>query len=137
MADEMTVSMLVNRLMAIEQEYGDLPVKVEVWNAPAEKADVPVFSVMESPLVEGVDDDGVMFDSYGKPIPMGPDYIVLTLEDQFELIDPVNETLVEEARGWFAKIIDDGCVQDSEWLEIQDLYERMTELVSEPDVNAE
>jgi hypothetical protein len=82
-----TVSELIQRLMAVELEYGgDLPVKVEIWSdVRAPGSDVAVFSVMEFPLVEGRDPDGNLVDSYGDLIPGNvPEYIVITLEEQFE-----------------------------------------------------
>lgn len=121
---EMTVSQLINRLMAAEQEFGDLPVRVEVWNAPSPESDVEIMSVMEDPLIE-YEEDGVLYDSYGKPIPDGATSIVITLVEQFDKVDPTG--MLEECRGFIAEILEDG-IADADWNALQDLYSRLVEM---------
>lgn len=126
-----TISALVNELLAMEREFGDLPVKVEVFksgdkNAVGYQSDFYVSSVMEDPMVEG-EVDGVLMDSYGNPLPDGPTSVVITLDDDLQWKNGVvygSDPRVEEARGWIAQILDTG-IEDEDWPSLQKFYEEL------------
>jgi hypothetical protein len=81
MSQGILVSQLIDKLLVFEQEFGDVPVRVEVFKKGVDKPDFGIQGVMEDPITEGRGDDYVLIDSYGKPLPAGVTACIITLED--------------------------------------------------------